>query len=113
MTDEQKPEFPVDEPASEMNHIDSPKESPAETKQDKSTKKYLLLGLIPVILVLIGFGLWKTYQPKDIELQGRVEAETVQVATVNLPPLKPHVRLVATIFAASKSTLYQRLQFLN
>lgn len=81
MTDEQKPEFPVDEPASEMNHIDSPKESPAETKQDKSTKKYLLLGLIPVILVLIGFGLWKTYQPKDIELQGRVEAETVQVAT--------------------------------
>ena len=49
--------------------------------QKKSRKKYLLLALIPVILALIGFGLWKTYQPKEIELQGRVEAETVQVAT--------------------------------
>src|SRR5690606_21594075 len=80
MTDEQKPEHPVDEPASEINYSESEPDNP-KSNEKKSRKKYLLLGLIPVILALIGFGLWKTYQPKDIELQGRVEAETVQVAT--------------------------------
>lgn len=80
MTDEQKPEHPVDETASEINYSESEPDNP-ESKEKKSRKKYLLLGLIPVILTLIGFGLWKTYQPKEIELQGRVEAETVQVAT--------------------------------
>lgn len=80
MTDEQKPEYPVDELASEINYSESEPDNP-ESKEKKSRKKYLLLGLIPVILTLIGFGLWKTYQPIEIELQGRVEAETVQVAT--------------------------------
>lgn len=79
MTDEQKPEHPVDEPASEINYSESEPDNPAST--EKIAQKYLLLALIPVILALIGFGLWKTYQPKEIELQGRVEAETVQVAT--------------------------------
>ena len=46
-----------------------------------SKKNYLLLAMIPVVLAVIGFGLWKTYQPQSIELQGRVEAETIQVAT--------------------------------
>lgn len=81
MTDEQKPDPPVNEPASEVAYSNQTEENPAEAQQEKSGKKYLLGGLILVILVLIGFGLWKTYQPKALELQGRVEAKTVQVAT--------------------------------
>lgn len=30
---------------------------------------------------MIAFGLWKAYQPQPIELQGRVEAETVHIST--------------------------------
>ena len=48
---------------------------------DNKNKRYLILALVPILLALIAFGLWKTYQPKSIELQGRVEAETVQIAT--------------------------------
>src|SRR5690606_25173634 len=44
-------------------------------------KKYLFLPLIPVLLAVIALGLWKSYQRAPLELQGRVEAETVQVAT--------------------------------
>lgn len=41
------------------------------------------MGLIVLlaILGLIAFGLWKGYQPKELELQGRVEAETIHVST--------------------------------
>lgn len=51
--------------------------------QDKKAKikKVLVLILILLLLLLIGFGLWKSYQPQWIELQGRVEAETVHVST--------------------------------
>ncbi|XBD41683.1 biotin/lipoyl-binding protein [Acinetobacter sp. ANC 7454] len=81
MTDAQKPEHPVDEQASEMNQDHQTEDLSTETAKEKPVKKYLLLATLPILLALIGFGLWKTYQPKDIELQGRVEAETVQVAT--------------------------------
>ena len=37
--------------------------------------------VVIALLGLIIFGLWKSYQPKPIELQGRVEAETVHVST--------------------------------
>lgn len=42
-----------------------------------------VIGLIVLILLLgiIAFGLWKSYQPKQVELQGRVEAETIHVST--------------------------------
>lgn len=43
--------------------------------------KYLLLAAIPVLLAIIAFGLWKSYHPTTLELQGQVEAETIQVAT--------------------------------
>lgn len=84
MTDEQKKQDEVNDEVSnqevcyeqEVSTIEPP--TPAE---EKSKKTYLLLALIPIILAIIAFGLWKTYQPKEIELQGRVEAETVQVAT--------------------------------
>ena len=41
-----------------------------------------LVGIIVLILLLglIAFGLWKSYQPQQ-ELQGRVEAETLHVST--------------------------------
>ena len=41
------------------------------------------IGLMVLILLLglIAFGLWKSYQPKEIELQGRVEADTIHVST--------------------------------
>ena len=37
--------------------------------------------VVIALLGLIIFGLWKSYQPKPIELQSRVEAETVHVST--------------------------------
>ena len=42
-----------------------------------------VVSLIVLILLLglIAFGLWKSYQPKQVELQGRVEAETIHVST--------------------------------
>ncbi|WP_230245150.1 biotin/lipoyl-binding protein [Acinetobacter sp. PW68] len=52
---------------------------PDSTKSRK-LKIFATLLLI-LILSLIGFGLWKSYQPQQIELQGRVEAETIYVST--------------------------------
>ncbi|ENX43018.1 HlyD family secretion protein [Acinetobacter sp. NIPH 2100] len=45
--------------------------------------KAKIIGLIILILLLglIAFGLWKAYQPQAIELQGRVESETVHIST--------------------------------
>ena len=42
-----------------------------------------VLGIIVLILLLglIAFGLWKSYQPQQVELQGRVEAETIHIST--------------------------------
>lgn len=53
----------------------------AETKKKPAALKWILFALIFVILSVIAFGLWKSYQPKEIELQGRVEAETIHIAT--------------------------------
>ncbi|OTG83667.1 HlyD family secretion protein [Acinetobacter sp. ANC 4648] len=49
----------------------------------KKPKLLKIVGIIALILILglIAFGLWKSYQPKEIELQGRVEADTVYVST--------------------------------
>ena len=48
-------------------------------------KNKALLAIGAIILVallgLIAFGLWKSYQPKTIDVQGRVEAETLHVST--------------------------------
>lgn len=47
------------------------------------SKKGIVIGLIIFILLigLIAFGLWKSYQPKTVDVQGRVEAETLHVST--------------------------------
>ena len=46
-------------------------------------KALLVIGLVVLIalLGLIAFGLWKSYQPKIVDVQGRVEAETLHVST--------------------------------
>ena len=37
--------------------------------------------VVVLLLGLIAYGLWKAYLPKTIELQGRVESETVHIST--------------------------------
>jgi len=97
MNEDQKPNDPVNEVASSSDTEKSPAqqvETKTEIENNATTsteqqqapeiakkKKYLLLALIPILLAVIAFGLWKSYQPAPLELQGRVEAETVQVAT--------------------------------
>ncbi len=52
------------------------------SQQPKSSKIKLIIAVVTIALLgLIIFGLWKSYQPKPIELQGRVEAETIHVST--------------------------------
>lgn len=67
---------------------DSAQEQSAATNinndQKPSKKKTILvIGAIILILLLglIAFGLWKSYQPKTVDVQGRVEAETLHVST--------------------------------
>lgn len=53
-----------------------------DSKPPKNSKIKLIIGVVIIALLgLIVFGLWKSYQPKSIELQGRVEAETIHVST--------------------------------
>lgn len=57
--------------------------SEKETDPTSKTKLLKSLGIILAILLLglIAFGLWKSYQPKMVEIQGRVEAETIHIST--------------------------------
>ncbi|WP_205666511.1 HlyD family secretion protein [Acinetobacter sp. ANC 4973] len=55
-------------------------DSNSEPKKSAVIKAIGLMLLI-LLLGLIAFGLWKSYQPKEIELQGRVEADTIHVST--------------------------------
>lgn len=81
MTNPQHPNDNDNEETSILNDEPENSETIIEKKHSPSKKKYLMLALIPIILAIIAFGLWKSYQPSEIELQGRVEAETIQVAT--------------------------------
>ncbi|MEF9994932.1 MAG: efflux RND transporter periplasmic adaptor subunit [Acinetobacter sp.] len=60
-----------------------PKEQPIAPNDSSKKKALLAIGTIIFIalLGLIAFGLWKSYQPKTIDVQGRVEAETLHVST--------------------------------
>ncbi|WP_314913938.1 biotin/lipoyl-binding protein [Acinetobacter harbinensis] len=87
-----KPED-VDHPPEAVSATDTPASSsqaniehtavePAAQSSKKSAAiKALGLIVLLAILGLIAFGLWKGYQPKELELQGRVEAETIHVST--------------------------------
>ncbi|MBD0110326.1 biotin/lipoyl-binding protein, partial [Acinetobacter baumannii] len=58
------------------------KTSKSDSQPPKNSKIKLIIAVVVIALLgLIIFGLWKSYQPKPIELQGRVEAETVHVST--------------------------------
>ena len=81
MTNPQHPNDNDNEETSILNDEPENSEMILEKEPSSSKKKYLMLAFIPIILAIIIFGLWKSYQPSEIELQGRVEAETVQVAT--------------------------------
>ena len=56
-------------------------EPAAQSSKKSAAIKALGLIVLLAILGLIAFGLWKGYQPKELELQGRVEAETIHVST--------------------------------
>lgn len=51
------------------------------TPQKNTKIKIVLAILLIALLGLIAFGLWKSYQPKTVSLQGRVEADTIHVST--------------------------------
>ncbi len=56
--------------------------SPTKDQHKKSILIKIAVGIILILLLaLIAFGLWKSYQPKQVELQGRVEAETIHIST--------------------------------
>ena len=95
-SDPQKPEKQEDqvEPSTEelttnntqeQAQTESEQTEPASTNtnpEQKSKAIKLIGGLALIILfIVIAFGLWKAYQPKTVEIQGRVEAETIHVST--------------------------------
>lgn len=88
-----QPQVTEKQPASDAAETVAPaaaqKIAPAdETKQDdtppnqkKAKLKLFILLLLICILGFIAYGLWKGYQPKVIEIQGRVETETIHIST--------------------------------
>ena len=60
----------------------TPNSKADSTGSGKGNKLKLIMFIIVVLLLgLIAYGLWKAYLPKTIELQGRVESETVHIST--------------------------------
>ena len=78
--DELTPHATQAQSQAEREHPDSA--APATSTEQKSKVLKLIGGLaLIILLIVIGFGLWQAYQPKTIELQGRVEAETIHIST--------------------------------
>ena len=95
-SDPQKPEKQEDQAVpstEELTTNDTQEQAQTESEQtepasvntnteQKSKAIKLIGGLALIILfIVIAFGLWKAYQPKTVEIQGRVEAETIHVST--------------------------------
>jgi len=62
----------------------TPTSPPTDDLQQTSKRGKLKIIVAIVVILLLGliaYGLWKAYLPKTIELQGRVEAETVHIST--------------------------------
>ena len=60
----------------------TPNSKANSTGSGKGNKLKLIMFIVVVLLLgLIAYGLWKAYLPKTIELQGRVESETVHIST--------------------------------
>ncbi|PRD21073.1 UNVERIFIED_CONTAM: antigen protein [Trichonephila clavipes] len=66
-----------------VDAVNTPSNQETQPTEPPKKSKAKVIGLIVLILLLglIAFGLWKAYQPQAIELQGRVEAETVHIST--------------------------------
>lgn len=62
-------------------HIDEPSKQKTEGNQKHTKIKMIVVVVVLLLLMLITFGLWKSYQPQWVELQGRVEADTIHVST--------------------------------
>ncbi|WP_373686003.1 HlyD family secretion protein [Acinetobacter sp. YH12027] len=75
---DKKPTESVNSTSLEQDHSFSP----TKDQHKKSILIKIAVGIILILLLaLIAFGLWKSYQPKQVELQGRVEAETIHIST--------------------------------
>ncbi len=60
------------------------KDQAQNTSQEQKNKgliKVVIAIIIVLLLGLIAYGLWKAYQPKQVEVLGRVEAETLHIST--------------------------------
>ena len=88
--EQQEPEVTADTP-SENETIEQPEpktdntasnnaDVPTESAKSRKLKAIATIAVI-LLLGLIAYGLWKAYQPQTIELQGRVEAETIHIST--------------------------------
>ncbi|CAB1215381.1 HlyD family secretion protein [Acinetobacter bouvetii] len=64
-----------------QNSADTISANDPQPAKNKTAIKVVGLMVVLLLLGLIAFGLWKSYQPKEVELQGRVEAETLHVST--------------------------------
>ncbi|WP_336041581.1 HlyD family secretion protein [Acinetobacter dispersus] len=69
----------VEQPRPETSN--SNQQQPPTEPPKKGKAKIIGLIILILLLGLIAFGLWKAYQPQAIELQGRVESETVHIST--------------------------------
>lgn len=69
----------VEQPRPETSN--SNQQQPPTEPPKKGKAKIIGLSILILLLGLIAFGLWKAYQPQAIELQGRVESETVHIST--------------------------------
>ena len=71
-----------DTPKKVYTNTDTETKKSSVQSRNKSALIKLVIGIVLVLLLaLIAFGLWKSYQPKQVELQGRVEAETIHIST--------------------------------
>ena len=88
--EQQEPEVTADTP-SENEIVEQPEpktdntvstnaDVPTESAKSRKLKAIATIAVI-LLLGLIASGLWKAYQPQTIELQGRVEAETIHIST--------------------------------
>lgn len=79
-------------PPLHSENLNTNHENEAQSKADAETvtptppsKKKAIIAIAAILLIallgLIAFGLWKSYQPKTVDVQGRVEAETLHVST--------------------------------
>lgn len=63
------------------DHTSEMKTNHSTRPTKKGLKIFILILIILCTLGLIGFGLWKSYQPETVSIQGRVQAEVIHIST--------------------------------